>query len=307
MAAVFNSLRKLDAKEAERQASFRLCRRLGAPLRWQALAAHTHYLRFRLERDDGSLVCLVGLDGWVRAQWPDLHGLAWDVCDVATLRRLIAGCVQPIRFEHPGHAYRRAHFEGRVDGGQDAYPFPCVESREGDVWIERADIQPRHAAPLASWVPALAISADYRIGHAHLSVRRLDRLRVHDVLLFELTHGTAYYGERPLFHFTFNTGQIVMDEIILDTEFEQAEGIPVPSQAHIPVASLNVQVDVVLCRMRHTLEQLAELQPGMTWELPENAHRQVRLLVNGQCVATGEVVQVADKLGVQIASLSGVP
>lgn len=223
------------------------------------------------------------------------------------MRRLIAGCVQPIRFEHPGYTYRRAHFEGRVGGNHDASPFPCVASREGDVWLERADVAPRAEAVLADWAAGVTIATDYRIGHANLSLRRLGRLRVHDVLLFELAHGTAYYGERPLFHFTFNAGQIVMDEVFLNTELEQADGALMPSQAHIPVAALNVQVDVVLCRMRHTLEQLAELQPGMVWDLPEDAHRQVRLLVNGQCVATGEVVQVGEKLGVQIASLSGVP
>lgn len=69
------------------------------------------------------------------------------------------------------------------------------------------------------------------------------------------------------------------------------------------LAGVEVQVDVVLGRVKLPLGELLALSPGSVLELNRAADAPVEVLVNGTLVACGEVVIVGDELGVRITSV----
>ena len=295
-------LRHVDPQRIALESVARDCYRRGAEVHWKVRPGETCYLRFKLERADSVMVCCVSLRTWLQEHWPDIEGLAWERCDEHSLRRLVTASAPPIRFDCASLGYERACFLGRLDAQDDSEMQPCLSSHEGDVWIEQLHGAPSVSSASVSWLSSLVLPIDYRIGATQLPARRLAGLRVHDIVLFELVYGRAFFCEQALFHFNFSTEHIVVDDILSNIESQQV-GVVEETYEGVNVSTLSVSIDVVLCRMQQTLGELSDLQPGTTLPLPETAHRSVRLMVGRQCVATGEVVQIGDRLGVQIETV----
>jgi len=302
MMQAYPTLRHVDPQRIVLERVARSCYRRGAAVRWQARPARTCYLRFRLERADGDLVCCVALRTWLRAHWPDIEGLAWEQCDDRDLHRLVTASTPPIRFDCPSLRYECACFLGRIDVQDESDVQPCLSSCEGDVWVEQFDGASLPSLLTTNGLSSLVLPIDYRIGAAWLPARRLAGLRVHDIVLFEFVQGIANFSEQPLFHFNFNREHIVVEDILSNIESRKIGDVD-EATVGIDMSTLSVPIDVVLCRIQQTLGELSDLQPGATLPLAEDAHRSVRLMVGRQCVATGEVVQIGERLGVQIESV----
>jgi type III secretion system YscQ/HrcQ family protein len=216
---------------------------------------------------------------------------------------LFAGRDRPLRFEDALLDYDEATFEGMVHRDQDE-SLPCVTSAEGVVGIESMDWS--LAAPLEPFgLPAdLMLDVDYRIARLHFDRRRLARLRRHDVLLLPTGPALGFIGNRPVLSFNFTLEYITVNDIFAhrgDEPFEDTGASTTTAFTGLDLSTLPVTIDIVLCQLAHSLSYLAECQPGTTLALPTDAHRRVELRVNGQRIATGELVQVGDGLGVQIA------
>ncbi|MGY8564895.1 FliM/FliN family flagellar motor switch protein [Paracidovorax citrulli] len=82
---------------------------------------------------------------------------------------------------------------------------------------------------------------------------------------------------------------------------------PFATGTGIDIRRLPVTVDVVLCQLQQSIAELDGLQPGTVFNLPHDAWKQLQLRVNGQVVARGELVQVGDQLGVQLAQAPVLP
>ena len=301
MLPVIPLLRKIDLQRAALEAVAHQCFRHGAEVRWDAMPGGESYLRFRLERADRTLVCRVRLTTWFHAHWPDMQGLAWGRCDEGILQRLVNASFPPVQFDGPWFGCDRAHFLGRHDNvGEQA--LPCVDSREGPVWIEQFDAGLPSRPHALGWPSSVALPVDYRIGMARVPVRRLAKLRTMDVVLFDMVAGVAHVGEKPIFHFNFSMEHIVVEDFLSNIESTDMDNVE-PREEGVDVSALTLSLDVVLCRMQQTVGELNDMQQGVTLPLPENAHRSVRLMVDRQCVALGEVVQVGERLGVQITSV----
>jgi type III secretion protein Q len=247
--------------------------------------------------------CLIDIDQWAAAHLPGIEGLAWEHCDEATRRQLFAGGDRPLRFEDTSFAYEEARFDGIVRRDQDE-SLPTVTSSEGVVGIESMDWS--LVAPLMPFsLPAeLMLDVDYRIARLRLDSRRLARLRRHDVLLIPAGPAFACIGDRPVLSFNFTMEYITVNDIFThlgNEPFEDTVASPTGAFEGLDLSTLPVTIDVVLCRLSHSLSFLAECQPGTTLALPADAHCRVELRVNGQRIAAGELVQVGDNLGVQIA------
>jgi flagellar motor switch/type III secretory pathway protein FliN len=83
----------------------------------------------------------------------------------------------------------------------------------------------------------------------------------------------------------------------LDSEFTHRGEARLES---IELASLPIALDITLCQLSLSLAELAELRVGSVLNLPEQAYRRVKLQHQGHTLATGELVQIGDTLGVQI-------
>ena len=302
MSARLSSLRRIDPVRAAHESVYRRCGQHGIPVRWMPWVVRGLYLRFTLRRGKGFMRCLIDVDPWAAVHLPGIEGLAWEQCDERTRGQLFAGCDRPLRFEHASLDYDEARFEGLVVREQDDN-LPSVASDEGVIGIESMDWS--LAAPLEPFsLPAeLRLDVVYRIARLRFDGRRLARLHRHDVLLLPPGRALGFIGNQPVLSFNFTMEYITVNDIFAhrgDEPLEDTGATTTTALAGLDLASLPVTIDVVLCRMAHSLSYLAECQPGTTLSLPADAHRRVELRVNGQCIAAGELVQVGDNLGVQI-------
>lgn len=62
-------------------------------------------------------------------------------------------------------------------------------------------------------------------------------------------------------------------------------------------------ISVELTRFQISLERLLQLQPGNTLEIPLDPSQLVSLTLRGKLVAKGELIQLGEKLGIQITSI----
>lgn len=69
------------------------------------------------------------------------------------------------------------------------------------------------------------------------------------------------------------------------------------------IKDLTITVSVELARITITLDELMNLSPGNTLELPAYADKKVTLSVNGQKVGVAEMLQLGDTLGLKILEI----
>lgn len=89
-------------------------------------------------------------------------------------------------------------------------------------------------------------------------------------------------------------------------EDEQEEVTPTtaaPAQKASPIQEIPLSVVVEVGRLQMSLQKLTELQPGNVLELNVRPENGVDLVVNGRCVARGELLLLGDALGVRVLDI----
>ena len=297
-------LRRIDAARLAHEAAFRRCQALGLRVAWVPLPRHASLLRFRQSCPEAEVTSLLPTAAWMERHWPSLPGLAWDALDEESARVLfgypVAGPIDAA-WLHGAQSEWLQHLRD-----PEPLELPCLDTDQGPVWIEAL-----HAAGIADaptgLSPDMQVWVDYRLARCDLRVAQLRTLQPGDVLLLGTPAPTALLEGQALFSFALNEEHIMVIDFDAMPPFDavaradaaEPEAAPEP---RLELGRLSVMVDVVLCRMRQSLGSLSELQPGSTIALDADAHRNVELRVQGQLLATGELVSVGDGLGVQILS-----
>jgi type III secretion system YscQ/HrcQ family protein len=282
----------------------------------QPLPTRGAMLRFDVSGRGGVLRLAVAADQWCPAMLPAMGGLAWS----ELVDRNALACWLP---ERPLLDIAAEPFHGAQVTLQDVVPInalamgqgaqPCLPTAQGPAWIEHAGCAA--ATPLAAPLRALRVRTDLGIARLCLPLHRLRGLAPGAVLLLDQLLPVARTGGRRLYSFDFT-----LETISVNTPFdflddddgsaEIAPSAPAPTAATAPgidIKRLPVNVDVVLCQLQHAVGELDGLQPGTVFHLPADAWKQLQLRVNGQLIARGELVQVGDQLGVQLAQAPVLP
>lgn len=296
-------LRRIDATRLAHEEAFRRCQALGMPVAWAPLPRQGSLLRFRQSAPQAEVTSVLPTATWVARHWPSLPGLAWDALDEESARVLFGqpeGGPLDAPWLRDGQTEWLQHIRD-----PESLELPCIETRTGPVWIESLHVddlpdlpeQARHDLEL--WL-------DYRVAQCELRVARLRALRPGDVVLLATPAPMALLEGQALFSFALNEEHIMVIDFDTMAPFDvaatrQDEADPA-TEPRLELGRLSVTVDVVLCRMPQSLAALSELQPGSTIALPDAAHRNVELRVQGQLLATGELVSVGEGLGVQVLS-----
>lgn len=301
-------LRRVDAARLAHEAAFRHGQALGLRMAWAPLPRHGSVLRFRQSGAQCDVTSLVPTTAWVARHWPSLAGLAWDMLDDASARALFdqpdAGPLEA-PWLHGGTSHWLEYLHAAPPG-----ELPCVDTDLGPVWIEalHADIAPAAARDLP---PDLRLWIDFRLARIRLRLAQVRALRPGDVVLVDTLAPVALLERRALFSFALHEGHIMVIDFDAMAPFDdaaddEAEAAPADHDAaqapRLELDQLTVTVEVVLCRLAQSLAALSDARPGTTIALPDGAHRSVELRVQGQLLATGELVGVGEGLGVQLTS-----
>ncbi|MFI8718497.1 FliM/FliN family flagellar motor switch protein [Stenotrophomonas sp. NPDC077464] len=310
----------LGAADVANAATLAGCARAGIVPDAQPLPARGAMLRFDVEAPAGVLRLAVAAEPWCAAMLPELAGLAWsELVDRQTL-----ACWLPeqdlLDIAAPPFTQARTTLREVVPVSVLARgegPQPCLPTTQGPAWIERIDARPGHA--LTPMTRRLRLPVELGISRLQLPLQRLRRLAPGAVVLLDQLEPIARLARRRLyaFDFTLETISVNTPFDFLDDEDGAADlALPAAPAAHadpaaaaggIDLRQLPVTVDVVLCQLQQAIGELDGLQPGTVFNLPVDAWKQLQLRVNGQTVARGELVQVGDQLGVQLAQAPLLP
>lgn len=308
----------LTAAAVAQAATVAACARAGITPDWQPLPARGAMLRFEVSGRRGDLRLAVPAEQWCPAMLPAMAGFAWS----ELVDRSAVACWLP---DQPLLELAAAPFHGATVTLREVVPVsvlalgsgpqPCLQTAQGSAWIERADCIAGES--LAPATQALRVPVDLGIARLRLSMHRLRSLAPGAVLLLDQLQPVARHAQRRLYSFDFtletisvNTPFDFLDDDDGGTDIAAASAIATASADTTPgidIRRLPVAVDVVLCQLQHAIGELDGLQPGTVFNLPDDAWKHLQLRVNGQLIARGELVQVGDQLGVQLAQAPVLP
>ncbi|WP_165488538.1 MULTISPECIES: FliM/FliN family flagellar motor switch protein [Dyella] len=289
-------LRRIDTAMLERQRALERARAAGVCACWDELDPAVWYVRCRLHSSSGRATAWIRLADWAAFLWPSLADIAWDALSVEDARDLLGADTHRLCLALGGAAQPRLDYVERAPAS-DAMDVLRINSVAGDVWIDRLDWLQPASLPLRIG-RSLPLEVTWELARLRVSARLLERMRVGDVLLCQSLTYTAYVEGTPVFRYSLQE-HIVTIETSAQTVGTVA--LPdIPLNEMVELKDLPVDVSVVLCRKAYTLEELAGWGEGASIVLPQDVHCDVELVVNGRCMAHGELVQVGDRLAVQI-------
>lgn len=149
----------------------------------------------------------------------------------------------------------------------------------------------------------LAVALEIEVGRQWLSIKDWKSLRLQDIIIFsEETpeNGYAYVTSKGQGLFL---AHLENNRVVLEKSFSLAMENPGPIPAST-VESLMLPIQFVLGQRNMTLAQMKALKPGFSIELPEGENRSfVKLIVNGQIIGEGELVEISGKKGVRLTAI----
>ncbi|MFQ6547740.1 type III secretion system cytoplasmic ring protein SctQ [Aestuariibius sp. 2305UL40-4] len=187
------------------------------------------------------------------------------------------------------------------------------------LWLDQraAELLVRLYQPQRRMQPDLLVPLSIQSGSARLAVGQIQALRPGDILLpddpqISLSHATLQLGNNLTAMVALRDGQAILEEEPkpMTTAPEIEPGMNLDSDTSDcaadnsaggadPLAELTLDVRIELARLTLSLDALSEVGPGHVIPL-DNPIARVRVLVAGRPIATGELVQVGERLGVQI-------
>jgi flagellar motor switch/type III secretory pathway protein FliN len=289
-------------KEAARIADINArWRRAGHLPQWHSTIAGRTYLRFAVDGQD-SAHCLIDAQAWAQARMPSLAFIGWDSVTADMADRLVADIAHPLRLSMPDGVPAPAVRGVGLFRPTIAERLPVMASLEGDVLVQGAWQWSGTAnGRLLPWHGS--ISVQFRFGHTRLKRRVLSRLGAGDVLLLHTRQCLATTGPQALFTFSLGQEGLIVDEFInraLEPDYLDADS---GANDGVDLDRVPLRVDVMLAQRSHTLEELAGLASGSIIALEPAAWTSVQLRIDGQLLATGELVQAGDGLAVQITQM----
>ncbi|KML40108.1 hypothetical protein VL15_38265 [Burkholderia cepacia] len=159
---------------------------------------------------------------------------------------------------------------------------------------------PREALS-ADIVPTLPVPLDWLLGVSAVSLRVLRRMRPGDVMLITDARCRVHSQGMALFDYVVTEEGVVMENLIENAKELEVEA-PVTSSS-FNIERLPLTVEFVLQQSTVTLTTLQRMEPGQVFPMESDAARRVRLRVNGQWAAQGELVQLDAGLGVELTEI----
>ncbi|PPT90449.1 hypothetical protein XthCFBP4691_12280 [Xanthomonas theicola] len=262
----------------------------------------------------------VDLAEWLACTAPELAALAATAQRrTEHARSLFEASERPLDMPFPELDYDLLRIG--EDPGQDRQAqdqcLLSLATPQGRVWFgDFPDVAVPSARPLSASIAVLPLQIAWQIGRSHASRRLIGRMRCGDVLLieaeaFELTSAGMAIGG-----FSINEdGEISMHPAIMKehngaAKEERGDGCAAPpamptAAVAASLADVPLRLDFILQRRTVTVAELDALYQGQFLQLDPEAEKKVEIAVNGMRLATGELVELNGRLGVELHDIGG--
>lgn len=285
------NLRQIDALRRVQLDTVARLAQCGLPARLTVAEARRRYLHLRIETALESFDALVEPAAWLAAAAPELEGLPLDEADEPLLLDLFAALCPVLPEDDALLGGARLAAQGLVTARGGLLAVPTARGELLCRTLPRR-LWPRPAR--APWVARLPLCLEALVGWQSARLALLRQIEPGDlVLVLEPCRWLSSNG-RVLFDYSIKEEQIVVEQV------QTEPVIPADSRPAAAIDSLPVRLEFVLQQWNVTVAELDAIGPGRVLALDADAERRVLLKANGAVLASGELVEVDGRLGVQI-------
>jgi type III secretion protein Q len=320
------NLRKVDAAAVALQHAAAGWRNRGAAIHFHsagtaALQADARYIAFHAGdagNPQGGWNGLIRCEEWLANVAPALAALATTDGGVEHARQLFAVTPQPLTTDFPYHTIT---VTGIVPGTDLQHmPLAALSAPEATVWLQALPLLPhslqpeQDAAAAAANAPIYGIGANlqFLLGYSRLSSGTLSRVGPGDVLLVTDHALRMRCSGLVLGWYSITDEGIIVDELLEETYEQIAEAAvhadPEESgdnAAQGGIERIPVMLEFVLQQNKITIGELGQLHAGQVIDLAPDAEKSVLVLANGAVLGRGELIQLEDRLGVEMIDIYG--
>ena len=284
---------------------------------YRALNMHSRYISFQALSGEGVWSGLVDAQEWLASFAPEMASLA-DYCDEQDMLELFSAMPVPFDLALPNLSYTQLQIGSMVTGNAlSEQPLICIRTAQGSVWINELpeNLVWQHTA-LHDQMNALPIPLCFILGYSTISLALSAKLAIGDVLLIEHKNFCVSTHRKLLGNYQLTEGGIQVEnfnneDIPPDIDGEQPMQTPPESvighDSSIPYGRIPVKLEFVLEERSIPVAELTQLAPGTLLELKHDAEQHITIRVNGVTLAKGELVQLDNRLGVEIKTIYSNP
>ncbi|WP_170975410.1 type III secretion system cytoplasmic ring protein SctQ [Martelella alba] len=243
---------------------------------------------------------------WLAGVYPELAALADSARDEESILALFNSQDRPLSFAHPGLPYKALKAEGLTPGDDITTPLPCLAARECPVWLTGVS----DALALLPNTPvrgllAVTLPVEWLIGSSRLPAGMAAKLSPGDVLLINRPCRRVRSQGVTIGIFRHNEEKIMTDEYHQDDPAADGAFTAMPDVDPISAALREVplKVEFILQRRFLSIGELQQLYAGKVLELEPGVEKRIEIRANGRLLARGELVQLEDRLGVEVSDL----
>ncbi|WP_082722053.1 MULTISPECIES: type III secretion system cytoplasmic ring protein SctQ [unclassified Burkholderia] len=196
-----------------------------------------------------------------------------------------------------------------LDADSPPEPVLRVEAK-GRIAVSFVELPARlpvcDSAARAARVP---ITLRYALGRTEAPLVTLRRLRVGDAILIQTWAPEVKASSQRMFTFSLEGNTMILND---KSDGAQASATPAGGEARharasdgrpFEVDALPVKLEFVLEQNETTVAEVAALHAGMVVPLAPGAEREVTIYANGRYLARGELIQVGERLAVELQSI----
>lgn len=286
-------LRSVAPLDYERRQAVARWQRDGHPVRLSQPSPQTRYLAFRAQGCHGLWQGMIGAREWLQAvapqwsQWLLREGAGQEILD------LFSSVSRPVEMSPDLLDYQRL-FEFRLIQGEalQGACLPCIETPQSDLWVLEGPSQRKEVSrPLQAWLQAVPQALRIVLGNSELARLPYRQLARGDVLIIAEQTRQLFMADRCIGQFTFVKEGLHMQLIPPDN--------PSPGAPSV-LSELPVKLEFVLGELTLSMATLNAFIEGQVLPLEPTVASNVEVRVAGKCIAVGELVQLGDRLGVEL-------
>ncbi|WP_338806808.1 FliM/FliN family flagellar motor switch protein [Pseudomonas chlororaphis] len=289
-------LRRVASTDYERRHAVARWRRDGHSVRLAERVPQNHYIMFWAQGCGGLWQGMVDAQQWLHAVWPQCAQLLPEGVGSQDVLELFSAVSRPLEIMSDVLDYQRLFDVELVCG--ESLPealVPCIPTSTGEVWVMSLPKQRSALArPLQPWLLAIPQTLRVVLGNSELPPLSCSQLMPGDVLFIAEQTQHLVMADQCIGRFSFTEEGLHM---------ELTPSVGTAATKPDTLSQLPVKLEFVLGELTLSMSQLNDFIELQLLPLETIATHQVEVRVQGQCIATGELVRTEDRLGVELSKI----
>lgn len=285
-------LRRTSLVEYERHRTLTHWRRKGHEVRLERPVTALRYISFWAQGSQGLWQGIIQPRQWFANVLPQLSDLlSGNVTDDDVLD-LFSAAVRPVEINEELLDYNRMFEFSLVDSSELAgIDLPVIPTVQCPLLLLVAPGKAGRPPFIQPWLERMPLILRCSLGTSILTISQFKCLAPGDVLCIAMQINVSVLADHYIGSFTINK-----EGLSMQYETDSTNSLLLAS----PLAEVSVKLEFVLEERTVNLLELNEFMNGVVLGLEADAIRKVEVRAGGQVIAIGELIQIDERLGVEL-------